>query len=174
MASLPLNATCVQLSSSENALGRRQHRPLFTVHLQCQVLGPSFGRRDVRAAAMEHTCQEVQSGHAHGTQVRRLMAALRTAYGRPKGSRDGDPTNALRTATAIEASRSLLAIWRADSERIEAFLAEDGGVVIVELLQEPCSEQVRHACNKPRFNDHSVYLQTTTGLVSPYVHICAI
>ena len=75
------------------------------------------------------------------------MAALRTAYGRPKGSRDGDPTNALRTATAIEASHSLLAIWRADSERIEAFLAEDGGVVIVELLQEPCSEQVRHACN---------------------------
>ena len=101
-------------------------------------------------------------------QTRRLVAALRTAFGRPKGSRDGDSHNALRTATAIEASHSLLAIWRADSERIEAFLAEDGGVVIVELLQEPCSEQVRHACNKSRCSG----VQCVSAMVSP-VHTCA-
>lgn len=76
-------------------------------------------------------------------QLRKLVAELRLAYGRRKGSRERDAANAERTAKALDAGRALLLLVREDSDRIEVFLAEDGGVVLLELLREPCSEQVR-------------------------------
>jgi len=42
----------------------------------------------------------------------------------------------------MEAGQALLRMCREDLGHMETFLAEDGGVVLVELLQNPCSEKV--------------------------------
>jgi hypothetical protein len=41
----------------------------------------------------------------------------------------------------MEAGQALMAMCREDSSHVETFLSEDGGVVLVELLQNPCSEK---------------------------------
>ena len=55
----------------------------------------------------------------------------------------GQPQSSDRASKAIEAGQALLAMCRENTRSVETFLAEDGGVVIVELLQDPCNERVR-------------------------------
>lgn len=74
-------------------------------------------------------------------QVRRLVAIWRQGYGR-KGGVVGTPPSSDRTAKAVEAGQALMAMCSENPARLETLLTEDGGVVLVELLQEPCSERV--------------------------------
>ncbi len=67
-------------------------------------------------------------------QVRRLVTALRPA-GRSVGGGAGGPGSA-RDAPILEAAAQLAALFGAHPSRRGVFLAEDGVVAIIELLEE--------------------------------------
>ena len=79
--------------------------------------------------------------------MRRLIAIWRLGFGRKAGV-GGQPQVADRAIRAIEAGLNLLAMCREHPKRVETFLAEDGGVVLVELLQDPCNERVSTALHR--------------------------
>lgn len=76
-----------------------------------------------------------------------MVAIWRQGYGRKAGL-VGQPQGSDRAAKSLEAGQALLAMCRDNPGRVETFLAEEGGVVLVELLQEPCNERVSQFSDK--------------------------
>lgn len=105
----------------------------------------------MRCRRSEHPHYKVLTHH----QVRRLVGALRPA-GRAPGA--GAPGSA-RDAPLVEAARALVALFAEHPARRSAFLAEDGAVALIELLEErshkvgprsPGLCSPAHACAQPQ------------------------
>ncbi|KAK9810498.1 hypothetical protein WJX72_011817 [[Myrmecia] bisecta] len=92
--------------------------------------------------------------HQEAAEIRRLVSSMRSA------SRTGSLTaSSARETPMVDACQQLVALMRDDPERRERYLAEDGAVAIIELLEER-SQKVALAA-----------LELANALVSGEVHI---